>query len=68
LTSFLIFFFVKLKEINMKLSLATLAFAAPAAAFAPTNSFGVRSALKMSTETSEEKVSLTSVRFRKIDR
>jgi len=34
----------------MKLSLATLIFAAPAAAFAPSASFGVNSALKMSTE------------------
>mmetsp|Transcript_14862 Transcript_14862/g.18837 ORF Transcript_14862/g.18837 Transcript_14862/m.18837 type:complete len:404 (-) Transcript_14862:340-1551(-) len=34
----------------MKLSLATLFFAAPAAAFAPSASFGVNSALKMSTE------------------
>lgn len=40
----------------MKLALATLVFAAPAYAFVPTGSFGVQSALKMSTETSEEKV------------
>ena len=52
----------------MKLALATLAFAAPAVAFAPTTSFGFRSALKMSTETSEEKVRFTSDRLRKIER
>jgi len=41
----------------MKLSLASLLFAAPAAAFAPSGSFGVpRTSLNMSTET-EEKVS-----------
>ena len=41
----------------MKLALASLFFAAPAMAFAPTASFGVRSALKMSSETeTEEKV------------
>lgn len=41
----------------MKLALATIAFAASAQAFAPTASYGASSALKMSTETSEEKVS-----------
>ena len=41
----------------MKLALATIAFAASAQAFAPAASFGASSALKMSTETSEEKVS-----------
>ena len=42
---------------TMKLSLASLLFAAPAAAFAPSGSFGVpRTSLNMSTET-EEKVS-----------
>jgi hypothetical protein len=42
----------------MKLAVASLFFAAPAMAFAPTASFGVRSALKMSAETeTEEKVS-----------
>eukprot|EP00553_Chaetoceros_curvisetus_P015030 CAMPEP_0204642988 /NCGR_PEP_ID=MMETSP0718-20130828/339_1 /ASSEMBLY_ACC=CAM_ASM_000674 /TAXON_ID=230516 /ORGANISM="Chaetoceros curvisetus" /LENGTH=62 /DNA_ID=CAMNT_0051664007 /DNA_START=316 /DNA_END=504 /DNA_ORIENTATION=+ len=46
----------------MKLSLATLAFVAPAAAFAPTASFGARpSALQMSTET-EAKVRLKKKR------
>ncbi len=40
----------------MKLSLATLFFAAPAAAFAPSASFGVNTALKMSTEAATEKV------------
>jgi len=39
----------------MKLALASLVFAAPAMAFAPAGSFGVNSALRMSTETSEEK-------------
>jgi len=39
----------------MKLSLATLFFAAPAAAFAPTASFGANTALKMSTEAATEK-------------
>jgi len=39
----------------MKLALATLFFAAPAMAFAPASSFGVNSALKMSTEVTEEK-------------
>ncbi|GFH48163.1 hypothetical protein CTEN210_04639 [Chaetoceros tenuissimus] len=39
----------------MKLALATIAFAASAQAFAPTASYGASSALKMSTETSEEK-------------
>lgn len=39
----------------MKLALATLFFAAPAAAFAPSASFGASSALKMSTEASTEK-------------
>jgi fructose-bisphosphate aldolase class II len=39
----------------MKLALATIAFAASAQAFAPAASFGASSALKMSTETSEEK-------------
>jgi hypothetical protein len=34
----------------MKLALTTLCLAVPAAAFAPTASFGVNSALKMSTE------------------
>lgn len=42
--------------IKMKLALASLFFAAPAMAFAPVGSFGINSALKMSTETSEEKV------------
>jgi hypothetical protein len=40
----------------MKLALATLFFAAPAAAFAPSASFGVNTALKMSTEAATEKV------------
>jgi len=40
----------------MKLALATLVFAAPAFAFVPSGSFGVQTALKMSTETSKEKV------------
>ena len=40
----------------MKLSLATLLFAAPAAAFAPSATFGVNTALKMSTEAATEKV------------
>lgn len=40
----------------MKLALASLLFAAPAMAFAPSASFGVNSALKMSTETEQEKV------------
>ena len=41
----------------MKLALASLIFAAPAAAFAPTGSFGVQNtALKMSTEAATEKV------------
>jgi len=40
----------------MKLALASLAFAAPAMAFSPTASFGVKNtALKMSTETETEK-------------
>ena len=43
----------------MKLALATLFFAAPAAAFAPSASFGASSALKMSTEASTEKVRMT---------
>lgn len=40
----------------MKLAIATLFFAAPAAAFTPSASFGVNSALKMSTEAATEKV------------
>ena len=41
----------------MKLALASLLFAAPAMAFAPTGSFGVQNtALKMSTEAATEKV------------
>ena len=44
----------------MKLALATLFFAAPAAAFAPTASFGVNTALQMSTEAATEKVSVVS--------
>lgn len=40
----------------MKLAIATLFFAAPAAAFAPSASFGANSALKMSTEAATEKV------------
>ena len=40
----------------MKLALASLAFVAPAMAFSPTASFGVKNtALKMSTETETEK-------------
>jgi len=39
----------------MKLALATLFFAAPAAAFAPSASFGANTALKMSTEAATEK-------------
>jgi hypothetical protein len=40
----------------MKLVIASLFLAAPAMAFAPSASFGVNSALKMSTETETEKV------------
>jgi hypothetical protein len=41
----------------MKLTIASLFLAAPAMAFAPAGSFGINSALKMSTETStDEKV------------
>jgi hypothetical protein len=47
----------------MKLALASLFFAAPAVAFAPARSFGVNTALKMSTETSEEKVRILSMEF-----
>jgi len=39
----------------MKLAFATLFFAAPAAAFAPSASFGANTALKMSTEAATEK-------------
>ena len=44
----------------MKLALATLLFAAPAAAFAPSSNFGVaNTALSMSTEAATEKVRST---------
>ena len=44
----------------MKLALATLLFAAPAVAFAPSSNFGVaNTALSMSTEAATEKVCFT---------
>ena len=44
----------------MKLALTTLFLAAPAAAFAPSASFNVNTALQMSTEAATEKVRTSS--------